>query len=161
MAKKKNKNPNVPPEKTRNRKQPKSGEAQSTFTNDQLSRDKGKNIAQKFAVWLGIVAALLTIVTFVLDLPGKLRKNWLPASTRYYGKVVDAAGNGVAGAEIIVLQSAGGDTVGIGRTLENGDFNFIIKARRESSVFVTVHKSGQIGFSEYKVLAAGDKILFK
>lgn len=128
---------------------------------NQPSVGQEKSTGKKLALWLGIVVAVLTIATFFLDLPEKLRKNWLPASARYYGKVVDAKDNGVGGAEIFVLEKVDGDTLGIGQTLPNGDFNFIVQARRESSVFVCVAKDGHVGFSENKVLAAGDKILFE
>ncbi len=130
-----------------------------TINQPPVAAEKSK--AKKLALWLTIVTAILAIATFILDLPEKLSKNWLPDSARYYGRVVYAEGDGVAEADIFVLEKVGGDTLGVGRTLESGDFNFIVKAKHESSVYVRVLKDGHAGFSAYKVLTAGDKIPFE
>ncbi len=73
-----------------------------------------------------------------------------PKSSRFYGVVEDENGMPISGAEIIITEKEGElDRLGYGRTLPNGEFDLVVKAKPETTLWVTVIKDGIIGFQNY------------
>jgi len=117
---------------------------------------------EKTTKWLGIIVAVTIIISFLFDLPRKIREALTPKSAIFYGIVIDETGQFVANAEVVV-QEKEGDKVRIGfdKTRPNGEFSFVVKAKPEATIWVTVTKDGYIGFQGYKALLGNTTILFR
>ena len=111
---------------------------------------------------LEITAAIIAIITFIITFPMLLKECSTPESARFYGVVVDEGGKPVANAEIVVQEKVGDKVrLGFDKTQSNGEFNFVVKAKPKATIWVTVKKSGNVGFQGYKNLIGNTKIIFK
>ncbi len=105
----------------------------------------------RVALWLGILAALVTVLAFVFDLPEKF--DWFtPESSTFAGSVRYLDGSPVANA---VLRVHG--KLGEGETDAYGNFNFEVKAKPGTQIRVTVEKDGRVGFDDYAWLNDASK----
>lgn len=115
-----------------------------------------KDIGKRIALWLGIVATAITIVTSVIT-------HWpeaSPKSSRFYGVVKDQRGSGVPGAEIEVHAGSSGELIGADKSQSSGEFSFPIKEKWEETVFVRVSLGDSIGFEGNMLLQGNQTISF-
>jgi len=131
------------------------------ITRREEAQKSGKRL-EKVTKWLGIIVAITIIISFLFDLPKKIREALAPKSAMFYGVVIDETGQFVANAKI-AIQEKEGDKVRIGfdKTRPNGEFSFVVKAKPEATIWVTVTKDGYIGFQGYKALLGNTTILFR
>lgn len=119
-----------------------------------LPRSKASGCLGRVALWLGILASLVTVLAFVFDLPKKF--DWLtPASSMFSGSVRYPDGSPVANA---VLRVQG--KLGEGTTDAHGNFNFEVQAEPGSQIRVRVEKEGRVGFDDYTWLNGNKTIPF-
>lgn len=120
--------------------------------------DEG-NIGKRLALWLGIVATVVTIITGIVQ----LWPDVAPKSSQFFGDVYDAQQpeRGVDGAEIEVRAESGGAVIGKGKTNGRGEFRFPLKINWEETVFVTVFKHDSVGCDTTLIVQGNQHIPFK
>jgi hypothetical protein len=129
------------------------------ITQPQSDAAEKKDIGKRLALWLGIVATALTIITVIVQLWPEVA----PKSSLFFGDVYDAHNpdRGVAGAEIEVRAESGGAVIGTGKTNARGEFNFPIKENWEETVFVMVFKNDSVGCDTSLIVQGNQRIPFK
>lgn len=103
-----------------------------------------KKLIERWKSWVAIITATVVLVGLLLDLPEKIIHLWVgffppPTSCEYYGRVVDANGNPVIGAEVIVV----GQEVS-GTTDDNGEFKIEVQEEAGTTIQILVKKDGVI-----------------
>ena len=121
--------------------------------------NKKKAIGKRIALWLGIVATAITIITSIIQwMPDSVA----PKSSRFFGEVkYKGTDNGVEGAEIVAQLQMNGPIVGRNKTGAKGAFDFTIKAKWEEAVWVTVSLGDSIGFEDFLTLSGNQSIPFE
>jgi hypothetical protein len=129
-------------------------------TKKESSKDR---IGKKLSLWLGIVAAAITIITAILGLPKLWEENGPPPAARFFGKVhYEGTNDPVRDATLRVQASEKSDELlGMDKTDSNGWFNFAVKASPEAPVWVVVSKDGHKGYAGTQTLAGNAKIPFR
>lgn len=114
---------------------------------------KGAVIGIMILLWLPRVADVFGL---------NLIKDETPESSRFYGVVEDENGKLISDVEIIITEKDGEfDRVGYGRTQPNGEFDLLVKAKPQTTLWVTVIRDGVIGFQNYLPMLGSHKIIFK
>lgn len=114
---------------------------------------KGALIGVMVLLWLPRVADIFDL---------NLIKDETPESSRFYGVVEDENGKLIADAEIIITVKEGeSDRLGYGRTKLDGEFDLVVKAKPQTTLWVTVIKDGVIGFQNYLPILGNQEIIFK
>ena len=86
----------------------------------------------------------------------------IPENSRFYGMVEDESGKLISDAEIIITEKDGEfDRLGYGRSEPNGEFDLLVKAKPQTTLWVTVIRDGVIGFQNYLPMLGSHKIIFK
>ncbi len=125
-------------------------------------RTKPKRGLQRWESWLGIAAAIATVLAFVFDFPQKCGGMMTPASSRFAGVVKDESGQYLAGASIEVKDASHFVKVlGSGQTLSSGEFNIIVQSKPEETVWVKVSKAGYSDFAGMQILTGNAVIILK
>lgn len=119
-----------------------------------------KTVGEKIAIWVGIVAGVVAIITAIINFQGSDSPR-TPESAIFLGKVIDQNGNGIAAAAVYTLRTVHGDTIGFGQTDARGEFNFIVKSKPESSVYVLIQKDGKTLQHGFETLAGNKRLTFK
>lgn len=122
---------------------------------------KTKSLLEKWQVRVGLIVALLTVLTLTLQIPEKIKEvihtmKPTPTSCRFHGSVMDSAGNPVSEAKLIIEGKKGE-----GITSQSGDFSFEVKVPEGQVVRLRVEKDGHIGYDDYVTLPGPVSILFK
>ena len=122
---------------------------------------KTKSFLEKWQVRVGLIVALLTVLTLTLQIPEKIKElintmTPIPTSCRFHGSVVDSAGNPVSEARLIIEGKKGE-----GITSQSGDFSFEVEVPEGQVVRLKVEKDGHIGYDDYVTLPGPVTILFK
>jgi hypothetical protein len=99
----------------------------------------------------------------IADLFGfNMIKDESPESARFYGVVEDENGKLISDAEIIITEKDGElGRLGYGRTMSNGEFDLLVKAKPQTILWVKVIKDGVVGFQNYLPMLGNHKITFK
>lgn len=110
---------------------------------------------------IGVIVLLwLPRVADIFDL--NLIKDETPESSRFYGVAEDENGKLISDAEIIVTEKDGEiGRLGYGRTKSNGEFDLAVKAKPQTTLWVTVNKDSVVGFQNYLPMLGNHKIIFK
>ena len=119
-----------------------------------------RTVVKKIALWVGIVASVVGIVVGVLTIITAIVK-FTPESARLLGKVRDRNGQGVESATVYVLNKVHGDTIGVGQTDWRGEFNFPVKSKRESTVYILIEKDGKTQPHGFETLAGNKQLTLK
>jgi hypothetical protein len=127
-----------------------------------------KSLLEKWQTWAAFLAATLTALSLVIDLPAKFSCAGSPFSegARYRGIVVELVGNkeekGVPAAEIEIKSASDASSIlGTGLTQANGEFSILVKAQYGTTVWVRVQKPGYQKFAGMKNLAGNDKVILR
>jgi len=129
------------------------------ITQPKSEANEKKGIGKSLALWLGIVATVVTIITSIVQL---VPDSGAPKSSRFFGEVkYKGTDKGVEGAEIMVQAQMNGPIVGQNKTGARGAFDFAIKAKWEETVWVTVSLGDSIGFEGSLTLAGNQDIPFE
>lgn len=114
---------------------------------------KGAVIGIMILLWLPRIANVFGI---------NLIKDETSESSRFYGVVEDENGKLISDAEIIITEKDGEfDRVGYGRTQPNGEFDLLVKAKPQTTLWVTVTRNGVAGFQNYLPMLGSHRIIFK
>jgi len=116
-----------------------------------------KTVGEKIAIWVGIVAGVVAIITAIVKLQDSVSTS-PPESAIFLGKVVDQNDNGVEAATVYTLRTFQGDTIGFGPTDARGEFNFIVKSKPENSVYILIEKDGVTHQHGLEVLGSNKKL---
>jgi hypothetical protein len=135
---------------------------------DKSSESAGgkKMSATKLSAYITIIIGVLTIITLVLEIPGKIANVTgcnSKQTTRFSGVVrAEGTGHPVSGAIIRVKRSENSNGVlGSGHTNAQGRFGFDIEAGDNDPVWVMVMKNQDIGFRGMKVQKQNVSIIFE
>ena len=124
-----------------------------------MPSEKRTSLGKSLALWLGIVATVVTIITSIIQL---VPDTFAPKSARFFGEIkYKGTDKGVEGAEIVVQAQMNGPTVGKNTTGAKGAFDFTVQAKWEETVWVTVSLGDSIGFEGSLTLAGNQEIPFE
>ncbi len=129
------------------------------ITHPQREATEKQNLGKRIALWLGILATAVTIITGLVQLLPEVA----PKSSLFFGDVYDAhhPERGVVGAEIEVRAEKHGPVIGAGKTQARGEFRFPIKVNWEETVFVMVFKNDSVGCDTTLIVQGNQRIPFK
>ena len=114
---------------------------------------KGAVIGVMVLLWLPRVADIFGV---------NLIKDETLESSKFYGVIEDENGKLIFDAEIIITEKESEtDRLGYGRTMSNGEFDLLVKAKPQTTLWVTVIRNGVIGFQNYLPMLGSHKIIFK
>lgn len=106
--------------------------------------------------YVGLLSFFVTIMFFVFEDNAEL-----PQSCRFYGVVRDIQKNPLPHTEIEVREvSTNGRLIGKGQTKNNGEFDLIVRARPQSTVWVRLTRNNIVGFENYILLIGNHEIIF-
>jgi hypothetical protein len=112
---------------------------------------RGALIGVIVLLWLPRVAGIFDI---------NLIKDETPESFRFVGEVVDENDEAIPDAEIIITEKEGeSERLGYGRTMPTGEFDLAVKAKPQTTLWVTVKKDGVIRFKNYRIMLGNQKIV--
>jgi hypothetical protein len=164
MAGKKRKKPDAPPE-VQQKAEKVGGPVYQAGRDVHITAPAGddkKDPVKRIHLWLGIVVAIIVIVTGVFDIFGIFPDRTQPESARYYGLLLDEDGQPVANATISIRsEQESGQLLGKGETKRNGEFSVAVKAKPESTAWVVITKDGMVGFEGMQVLAGSNRPSFR
>jgi hypothetical protein len=109
-----------------------------------------KRVMQQWQTWVGTLAALLTILTFIMQFYGHGIIPHLPfkqTKQTLSGVIRDETGQGLSGVEVVLPEFELKDT-----TDENGSFTFRVKAPTQHAVKLIARKAGYITRNENPIL---------
>lgn len=122
--------------------------------------EKPETLRRKVAVWLGIFAALATMLTFVLTQTSG--EDEVPDSAHLFGLVYDENSDPMDRA-VIEVRRTEGDTTRIGHftTQRDGAFDFGVQSKPGSTVWVTVTRNDTLGYANAVTLLGNTIINFE
>ena len=129
------------------------GQVNQAGGNATVNEKPSKTVGEKIAIWVGIVAGVVAIVTTIVK--------FTPDSAIFLGKVIDQNDKGVEAATVYVLNKVHGDTIGVGQTDWRGEFNFPVKSKRESTVYILIEKDGKTQPHGFETLAGNKQLTLK
>ena len=119
-----------------------------------------KTVGEKIAIWVSIAVGLVTIITAIIKFQDSGSTS-TQESAIFLGKVIDQNKQGVESATVYTLRTLHGDTLGFGQTDARGEFNFIVKSKQESSVYILIEKDGKIHQHGFEVLGGNKQLTLK
>ena len=122
-----------------------------------VNEKPSKTVGEKIAIWVGIVASVVAIIAAIVKLQDSESPS-TPESAIFLGKVIDQNNQGVEAATVYTLRTVHGDTIGFGQTDARGEFNFIVKSKPESSVYVLIEKDGRTQPHGFATLAGNQRL---
>jgi len=135
--------------------------AASPGSAERAKTKKKKSLMETWQAWVAFISAIVVLLGAISDLPKKFIEFYQTLScsspeTEFCGRVVDARGNRVPDAEVIVQGRKGH-----GRTDENGEFCFPVKEKAGSTVQVIIKKDGRELYNGRETLPGGNPIMLK
>ncbi len=122
-----------------------------------VNEKSSKTVGEKIAIWVGIAAAVVAIITGIVKLQESISPS-IPESSIFLGRVIDQNNQGVEAATVYTLRTLHGDTLGFGQTDARGEFNFIVQSKPENSVYILIEKDGVTHQHGFEVLGSNKKL---
>ncbi len=115
----------------------------------------------RLARWLAGIVAVLSIVSYMLDLPQQVVELLAPEELVIRGRVVDSAGAALAGASVELFGSDGeAARLAEASSDEAGEFVIHVGATAPQPALLTVSKDGVVGYRAYVMLPEYLRIIF-